>query len=505
MKYDDREFDTMLQSAVFDLPPDDVVSEVNPWRKAIKRIVFGLALTSVMLNFWHLDTILPSVGMIFLLLGFRTLRRENGWLHLGYAISFVRFFLWYFDLILDASVIHKDFFDSFGLYLTVFSVALQFLLLFSLWLGIKEVQRKAELPIHAGSVVALMFWYLLILILSPLQSVGILFGIITLIAYVCALRSLWKLSSEIEGAGYLIDASPVRLPDWAVIALTAGVVFSGLGVAYTFYGRLPMDWRPKENITNNEVHEIISELSELGFPLSILDDMSEEDILLLKGARRVVVTVDDHPFNEGRMVTEYVEDSIFQFRGPGLQKKRVYDVEELRITGIAVELPGEKEQWRIIHHFLWTTHPGYFGTESIQLWSQYDNTLRGWRWVSACTGRVLFDKEGETLTAPFASLEREVYTSKSPIFGETSSDDVFAEFSFPNDGLNQRGYVSYTIENVDNGYLIDAWINYTHQQTWAQYPAMTAKQMRMANSWNEAGAFLTVQDALQFRPSEIDP
>ena len=42
----------------------------------------------------------------------------------------------------------------------------------------------------------------------------------------------------------------------------------------------------------------------------------------------------------------------------------------------------------------------------------------------------------------------------------------------------------------NNGYLVRAG-----------YPAMTAMEKRMANSWNDAGAFMTVQDALQFYPA----
>ena len=33
---------------------------------------------------------------------------------------------------------------------------------------------------------------------------------------------------------------------------------------------------------------------------------------------------------------------------------------------------------------------------------------------------------------------------------------------------------------------------------------LTAKQQRMANSWSEAGAFKTIQDALQFYPKDDD-
>jgi len=36
---------------------------------------------------------------------------------------------------------------------------------------------------------------------------------------------------------------------------------------------------------------------------------------------------------------------------------------------------------------------------------------------------------------------------------------------------------------------------------WAQYPVLTAKQLRMAHSSNNIGAFKTIQDALQFYPT----
>ena len=45
-------------------------------------------------------------------------------------------------------------------------------------------------------------------------------------------------------------------------------------------------------------------------------------------------------------------------------------------------------------------------------------------------------------------------------------------------------------------------MNYTHQKSWLQYPAMTAMEKRMTNSWNDAGAFITIQDALQLYPED---
>ena len=265
-----------------------------------------------------------------------------------------------------------------------------------------------------------------------------------------------------------------------------------------------MNWQPLEVTENEEVTEIKAHLVTLGFPENILDDLSDREILECKNARRVAVDVHAYPFNEGYSVKEYVEYPPLEFQEPGYRIITKYDVKELILTGIAVELSTEREQWKIIHHFRWVADPGYFGTESIQLWPAYRNGNEGWGKALDCTGRVLCDRDGATYTAPYISLGEETYTKNSFFWENSVSTDIFAEFSLPNDGENQRGYIAYTIKEMRDGAIVDAWINYTHQQSWAQYPACTAKQQRIAHSWTEAGAFKTVQDALQFYPTEDD-
>ena len=41
---------------------------------------------------------------------------------------------------------------------------------------------------------------------------------------------------------------------------------------------------------------------------------------------------------------------------------------------------------------------------------------------------------------------------------------------------------------------------YTHQQSWLQYPVVTAMEKRLTTTWGDSGAFRTVQDVLQFDP-----
>jgi len=177
----------------------------------------------------------------------------------------------------------------------------------------------------------------------------------------------------------------------------------------------------------------------------------------------------------------------------------VYDKKELRITGIGVELPGEREQWKIIHHFQWVMNPGFYGTEAIQLWSAHKNS-KGWLSGSVVTGQVLYNDGSQVYAAPYYSLGTETYTSNTIFWGEQTSSDVFAEFSMPRKGENHRGYLSYTVKEAQDGWIIDAWINYTHQNTWLQYPAITAKQKNMTYGVSSNYVFKTIQDALQFFP-----
>ena len=81
-----------------------------------------------------------------------------------------------------------------------------------------------------------------------------------------------------------------------------------------------------------------------------------------------------------------------------------------------------------------------------------------------------------------------------------------AGFSFPNSGENQRGYIAYTISNVDDKYedvMISEWLNYVHQRAVFMHPFKSAyeheKNYNMFSSnWN----FRRTQDALQFDNGE---
>ena len=82
--------DRLIEDGLEPLPPDDVVDRVSAGKTAFDLIIAGLALSMITLNFFALGYILPLIGVVLLLMGFRRLRGENGWFKACFAISAVR-------------------------------------------------------------------------------------------------------------------------------------------------------------------------------------------------------------------------------------------------------------------------------------------------------------------------------------------------------------------------------------------------------------------------------
>ena len=494
----EQAFEAALEDSVADLPPAEIVAAVTPWKQAMHRILTGLALCTVTLNFLCLQYILPAIGVLLSLLGFRALRRENGWFRTCYLLSVIHV-LWFFSSLVLNTTIYRSAILTPGVteVLTVVSCLLQFANFLCLWRGLCTLREKAGLPPRAAGAVALMVWYGLVCVLALIGYIGLLIAAAMLVGYIFILRSLHRLSKEADEAGYSIRTAAVRVPDrWVALALALALLV-GCVLGYLFGGSYPMAWQAVDPAEQAEVADIKAQLLDLGFPDYVLDDLSPEDIAACAGALRVVVDVTDECMNGGRVVTqESWRDGVRH-----ISQYRVYDVRELRITGVGVLLPGDRETWMIFHHFLWTVDPGFYGTESIQLLPTSQHS-EGWGPAGDVTGRVLYDRDGETFAAPYHSLGAQTYTADTIFWGRQTNTDVFAAFSMPAKGERHRGYVAYPTAVAREGYLIDSWIYYTHQTSWLQYPAVTATEARMYSGWESPKAFRTVRDALQFHSTK---
>lgn len=492
----DDAFEALLAQSVDELPPEEIVADVTPWRRAMERVLFGLALCMVTLNFWCLNYLLPAIGTVLLLLGFRALRRENPWLGGCFVCAVLRAACVFPSLILNTTILPGDACRSAA---AAVSAALMLALLLCFWQGLRAVRRKAGLPAQGGGAGSLLAWYVLMCVLAAVHYTGLLVPIAMLVGYVCILRSLFRLSGALDEAGYAIAPQPVRVTDRCIALVLAAALGIGCTLGYLFGGSYRMDWQPADASAQTQTAAIRQQLLDLGFPEAVLNDLTPEDIAACDGALRIVTETEDYPVNDGRNVLweayneknerYYVQDTV-------------YDVKELRLTGVAVQLPGERETWMVFHHFLWTTDPGFYGTEAIQIRPACRSIPEGWAAAGDATGRVLYDRGGQTFAAPYASLGARTFTANTVLWGEQTNTDLFAAFSPPRHGEHCRGYVAYSTTEARDGYILSSGVYYTHQQSWLQYPVVTAMEKRLTTTWGDSGAFRTVQDALQFFPED---
>ncbi len=492
----DSYFEETLKNRVTEIPPDYIVNSVTPFKKSLNRVFTGLAFSALTLNFWCLNHILPFVGTILSILGLRALRKENKWFRGCFVLTNIRA-VRLFALLIVNSTIYSSSLNDIALTLSVFDMCLMLLFLLLLRKGISTLQQKAGMISDTKRITALILWYVFLCLLAFMEYTGFILGWGMVIGYIFIIRSLYKLSKETAETGYAIENAPVKISDRAlalILITTAGICCLS---ANLMFSRYDMNWVVKSDTEHTEVQAIKEHLISLGFPSHVLEDLTAEEIKECEGATEVFTDVNDRPLNKGRKVTTTYTNGSGNISN---YTTTVYDEKELRITGIAVRLPTETESWKLIHHFEWTVNPHFYGTESIQLWTSDENN-KGWRDKTEVTGRVLYSKDGISYTAPYFSLGKEIYTSDNIFFGKRTANDTFAAFSLAENAERQRGYITYEIEEIEDGWLVDSWINYTHQQTPFQFPVRTAAETRMSNNLNESGAFRTIQDALQFRAS----
>lgn len=501
---DQGRFDDLLERGLSSLPPpnDEIVHNVSPWRLAMQRILWGLGLCVVTIRFWDLDYILPGIGLFLLLLGFRAFRRENGWFRLGYWLSVFREGYFLADVLLGFTI-WKDTLLSPSLSQTLvrWFAAAQMLQLVCLWRGLRAVQDKAGQP-RSGAGGALVAWHLVVLALALVSYSGLLLIILLLTAYCFLLRNLWKLTTALDQAGYAISPAPARLSDRGLTLLLGAILAAGLLVGYTCFQTYPMDWSPAEQTESAELDAIRAHLLDLGMPKAVLADLTDEDIAACAGADQIVVDEVDLPINDGR--SEFTSKLHFK-NGVyyiGNARETVYDVKELHLTGVAVRIVDEWEQWKIIHHFSWTVDPGFMGTECLHIWP-VDRRYGHWSSTGELSGQVLYDRDGTVWAAPYDTLTDQTWEQIGPDTVQ-SSNDIYAAFSFPKGGARYRGYVSYEVIALNEGCILDSWANYIHQQRCFHFPAesaMDAAMNRTFFSWN--GAFRAVEECLQFHPSDL--
>ena len=497
---DDLRFDELLREDAAALPPP-AAGNVTPWRTAMGQVLWGLGLTTITLNFLYLDYLLPALGAVLLVLGFRTLRRENAALRWGYILSLAALATRYMGYVLSALPLEAGYIPA---YITA---AVQLALYVCLWRGMVGVSRAAgsEKP-GAPAAGAMAVFYAALTALALIGLEGWLLVLPLLALYLFLLRSMVRLSRSLTDTGYAITAAPVRLSDSAVLWGSLAALLAAVLLAMFLGQRYPMDWQPRQDAPQDAA--IRQSLLDKGFPQEVLDDLTADEVAQLSGAVRVYLRTERLYSN-----TDYREVTLSRFLGDPphtLQYDRtltetddagnrtyryvyrVYDTLEQIVTHVAVELPAEGGVARFvyIHHLTYAAPPSPY-TEMLELWPAWQ-LANGWSPGGHVSGRVLCEKNGTALAAPFHTLESGSHQT-SDLFGTRQTQRITAGWSFPRNAESPRAYVFYDALRGADGWVIESWVNYV-RQTAPVYPFRDA-----ATLWHSYGttAYSLRQTALQ--------
>lgn len=463
---DEQDFDALLSRSLPELPPEDIVARTVPGKKALNRILVGYFLSTFTINGLGLNLILPVIGQILMLLGFRALQHENRWFSACYVFAVLQAFLRFGKLILDTTIFDLPFEDPQSAANAFYiALALQVLLtvvsLLCFWRGLRTVQKACGIRSKAIGVLALLAWNLLLCAVFVAQARGQFIGGYTLLFLLVSLIIiLWMIARQakaLDATGYVLQPAPLRLSDRTLTLIILAILAIGCTCGHLFFSSYDMDWQTVDSTESAATSETKSQLAALGFPEDILDDLTPEDLARCHGAEQVVV--DARTLNS--------ENPTFD--------NGDYDI---RLTNVIVLVPGDTPRVILFNHFSWLSTPKFYGTAALNILPTYEVSAELWRLEDGPTGRILYDDGDDSFVADYHSIEMRTVTSN--LFRNVApSPSLYASFIFPNQGTRQRGYITYTIAPraiLPEGYRQAGYsqMTYMHQKKRFLYPAETA-------------------------------
>ena len=241
---DKQDFDALLSRSLPELPPEDIVARTVPGKKALNRILIGYFLSTFTINGLGLNLILPVIGQILMLLGFRALQHENRWFSACYVFAVLQAFLRFGKLILDTTIFDLPFEDPQSAANAFYiALALQVLLtvvsLLCFWRGLRTVQKACGIRSKAIGVLALLVWNLLFCAMALLQMRGRFFGGYTvLFLLVSLIIILWMIARQakaLDATGYVLQPAPLRLSDRTLTLIILAILAIGCTCGHLFF------------------------------------------------------------------------------------------------------------------------------------------------------------------------------------------------------------------------------------------------------------------------------
>ena len=431
-------------------PPDDEMLRINPWTEPINTITWGLIFSTLHLNFLYLQYILPTIGILFVYLGFRSLRHINQWFRIAWIISIVQMVL---QLVYLANISLPVSDPEQNLVIAMAISSSFYLALFLVFRkAIKEVFLAAKDKPNRDPLLWASLWVVLVSICAiPPLSTNIMIVVPLLVFYFLILRSLFRLGADLANVGYCLINSPVKTSKhWIGIGYLLFCLLLVVGCSiYANHITLDATRYPMAKTT-----EAVSTLSALGAPASCLAILSAENLSLLEETTQVEVDKSDlnFPTSAGPNLSGLNATTVF-FRQPNNDLYIIVFFQ--RKKGSAVWNDG-----------FYISSPEAF---------------------TLLEGSLIYEKDGIRYHAPIPRLYSG-WISVTDFFGVSDVKGITGGVSYPFNTEKQQGYVLYYQSAEVSEY---AWsgFNYSHYFTPIRLPYRTPEQMLIDGVGNSANHY----------------
>lgn len=296
--------------------------------------------------------------------------------------------------------------------------------------GLRQVCRRADIAPQGDPLKGAAIWQVLVIVLalSPLAH-SWLAVLPMLVAYVCIVRALFRLGGALEKAGYCFAAAPVRLGARTVMLAFFGgclllTLAAGMLVNHPRLDAAPMP-EPGETGTRQQ-------LSALGLPDEVLQDLADEDVRALAGASHVACCAKMAVFSEGYDNMTLCDQTNHPERAP-VEPEIPPGKDTMIASTYYIELPDYR--LAVLNHFAWVQGSAYWG----DAFSAIVDSDGGYDLLG---GRLIYEKQGQTYAAPVPGLVDEVVTTVD-FFGEQTGSRISGMVNYPFFAENPRGYVIY--------------------------------------------------------------
>lgn len=455
---DDLRFDELLSDQLSDLPPtDQVVERTGPWLEPIDRIVAGLALTTLQLGFLWLDYILPTVGVVLLFLGFRSLRRENKWFFAAWIFAALRMvgqavILWGLAIPWESAPLEIT-----PLNLTaVIAFQAGFFLLFRQ--GLRETFRKAGAVQEKDPLLWAAAWSTVAVLLaaSPLSNSWLVF--IPMVGlYIHILKTLYHIPDALEDVGYALEPAPVRVSDDALRRLyllgCLGLILIGCLLGH----HVPLEEQPWQAPVPSQTRQ---ELEGLGFPAHLLADLPDQAVEGLEAAVYVDVS-------QELLMFDPRTEPLYNSYGLEYSTHKVPGQVNLDVTAVTVELPGN--DLRAFLFFAWKEGEDMkrdrapFWTDGFSLSVGSQAILEG------VSGQLLYDSQGQSRAAAIPGLTCSSRTVEG-FWGASENDYVTGKVNYPSGAAGRRGWIMTGFTLPEHHWVGYLQLNYARVSHPLHYP-----------------------------------